>query len=63
MFWWIFVIAWIVLVVLLMFLEGLARSRASGPGEPVNWWSTIGWAGGGALLLALVIQGIISLFS
>lgn len=62
MFLWIFFAVWIICLLLLIFLEGVARSRASGPGEPVNWWSTIGWSGGAALVLALVIQGIISLF-
>ena len=62
MFWWIFAIVWIICLLLLIFGEGLARSRASGPGEPVNWWATIGWSGAAALMFALVIQGLISLF-
>jgi hypothetical protein len=62
MFWWIFLIAWVVLLALLLFLQGLAQSRASGQGEPIHWPSTLGWTGGAALLFALVILGIISLF-
>lgn len=62
MFWWIFLGLWIVCFLLLTLMEGMARSRTSGPGEPVNWWSNVGWSGAAALVLALVILGIISLF-
>lgn len=59
---WLLLALWVFLFLLLTLLEGMARSNASGPGDPVNWWSNIGWSGVAALVLALVIQGVMSLF-
>jgi hypothetical protein len=59
---WLFLALWVVCFLLLKLLEGFARSNASGPGYPVNWWANPGWSGGAALLLAFVIQGVLSLF-
>lgn len=59
---WLFLALWVVFLLLLTLLEGFARSNASGPGDPVNWWANLGWSGGAALLLAFVIRGALSFF-
>lgn len=64
MFFWVLFIVTILTLLGLIFLNGLAISRSSGPPPtPTNWWMLIGIAFAHGLLWALVLQGFASLFS
>lgn len=62
MFFWVFAIVFILAMLGLIFLNGLAISRSSGPPTPTNWWLLIGTAIFLAVFFAGLFQSIAFLF-